>query len=111
MSVGAWPLGFPNVYKVADMAQHPSRIPVLPGSRRLEPKGVAWLEAGGTKTEWNDWLGIVPVDSFPIRFNGKKPGLYAVAVKTDEGDKIIRLPSITQFVLKAQFGNWTNKVS
>jgi hypothetical protein len=94
----AWPKGFPNTYVFADMSAHPSRIPVEPGSGRVTPKGIEWLEVGGTDEQMRNWLGTVPHASFPLRFNGKRPGLYAVAVSTDGGEVVIRRPSVNESV-------------
>ena len=44
-----------------------------------------------------DWLEV-PVGTFPFKFNGKLPGLYAIGVKTMKGGElVIRRPSATEY--------------
>src|SRR5882724_5991067 len=68
---------------------HPSGQPVVPGPGLVTPLGLAWLEVGGTEQEMTDWIGQ-PASNFPYRFNGKAHGLYALAVKTEKGEVVIR---------------------
>jgi len=70
---------------------HPSGQPVFPWPKVVEPKGIAWLEVGGTEKDMTDWLGV-PASNFPYRYNGKAHGLYAIAVKSDKGEIVIRRP-------------------
>ena len=73
---------------------HPSGQPVVNAPGLLQPRGVAWLEMGGTKAQMQQWLGQNP-DDLKLKFNGKSPGLYAIGVTTDIGDVEIRRPSAT----------------
>jgi hypothetical protein len=44
-----------------------------------------------------DWLDV-PAGTFPFKFNGKLPGLYAIGVKTMKGGEVvIRRPSATEY--------------
>ncbi len=88
-----WNMGLPNLFYIPDLSPHPSRLPITgPG---VKPHGIAWMEVGGSEKAMSDWLGI-PATSLPLRFNGKAPGLYAVAVKTERGEAVIRLRSINE---------------
>lgn len=73
---------------------HPGGQPVINAPGLVEPRGVAWLEMGGTKAQMQDWLGQHP-DELKMKFNGKSPGLYAIGVSTDAGEVEIRRPSAT----------------
>ena len=60
------------------------------------PDGIAWIEVGGTEKAMYDWLDV-RAGTFPFKFNGKRPGLYAVGVKTMKGSEIvIRRPSASE---------------
>jgi hypothetical protein len=89
-----WDVGLPNFFYRPDLSRHPSRLPIEPGSG-VKPYGIAWMELGGSAEAMSDWLGI-PASSLPLRFNGRAPGLYALAVKTERGEVIIRLPAINE---------------
>jgi hypothetical protein len=91
-----WPKGLPNVYFWPDMSKHDSRFPVLEGTGDgRTPLGLAWVEVGGTAAELEAWFGgMLKTKDYPIRFNGKAPGLYAVAVETSKGEVVIRLPYV-----------------
>jgi len=43
----------------------------------------------------SEWMGV-PASNYPFRFNGKVPGLYAVGVKSDKGEIVIRRKSATE---------------
>ena len=73
---------------------HPSGQPVVNAPGLVQPRGVAWLEMGGTKAQMQRWLGQNP-DDLKLKFNGKSPGLYAIGVTTDIGEVEIRRPSAT----------------
>lgn len=73
---------------------HPSGQPVVNAPGLVQPRGVAWLEMGGTKVQMQQWLGQNP-DDLKMKFNGKAPGLYAIGVTTDIGEVEIRRPSAT----------------
>jgi hypothetical protein len=87
----AWAKGLPPWYCWEDrMNVHPSGQPIVAAPHQVNPLGVAWLEMGGTESQMADWLGVPP-STFLMRFNGKPLlGLYAVGVKTDKGEVVIR---------------------
>jgi len=92
----AWQTGWPNWYCWEDRLYcHPSGQPVINTPGLKKPMGVAWLEMGGTQDAMKNYLGQHP-DTLNMKFNGKSPGLYAVAVATDMGEVVIRRPSATQ---------------
>jgi hypothetical protein len=91
-----WTKGLPNWYWFKDFPKHPSGQPVFTWPNIVRPQGVSWIEVGGTEKEMSDWLGV-PASTFPFRYNGKLPGLYAVAVKSGKGEIIIRRPSATEY--------------
>jgi len=70
---------------------HPGGQPVFNWPGCVEPQGVSFLEVGGTEAEMTEWIGE-PASNFPYRFNGRPHGLYAIGVKTDRGEVIIRRP-------------------
>ena len=94
-SPSPWQKGLPNVYFWPDMTMHPSGQPVEPSPGQVQPLGVTWLEVGGTEADMKDWLRV-PLDAIPFRYNGKGHGLYAVAVKTDNGEVVIRRKSASE---------------
>ncbi|MFJ8027631.1 hypothetical protein [Streptomyces sp. NPDC096311] len=53
------------------------------------------MEVGGTKKDMRSWLGDGACD-LPLRYNGERPGVYAVAVATDQGEAVIRRTAVTQ---------------
>jgi hypothetical protein len=92
-----WTKGLPNWYWFEDLPMHPSGQPPSTSPNITRPDGIAWIEVGGTEKEMYDWLEV-PVGTFPFKFNGKLPGLYAVGVKTMKGGEIvIRRPSATEY--------------
>ncbi len=92
-----WPKGLPNWYWFEDLPMHPSGQPPSTWPKITRPDGLAWIEVGGTEKAMYDWLDV-PVGTFPFKFNGKRPGLYAIGVKTMKGGEIvIRRPSATEF--------------
>ena len=91
-----WTKGLPNWYWFEDFPMHPSGQPPTTAPKITRPDGIAWIEVGGTEKQMSDWLEV-PAGTFPFRFNGKLPGLYAVGVKTMKGGEIvIRRPSATE---------------
>jgi hypothetical protein len=89
-SIGeAWSRGMPNWCFLPEPATHPSGQKVVAAPGLVAPQGIAWIEAGGSEKQMSDWLGH-PASQLPIVFNGRAPGLYAVAVKTSRGEVIIR---------------------
>jgi hypothetical protein len=92
-----WPKGQPNWYWFEDLPMHPSGQPPMTWPNITRPDGVAWIEVGGTERAMYEWLDV-PVGTFPFKFNGKLPGLYAIGVKTMKGGEIvIRRPSATEY--------------
>lgn len=83
-----WGKGLPNWYYFTDLTLHPSGQPVEPFPGLVRPTGISYIEMGGTEQEMTDWLGI-PASSLPFRFNGKTKGIYAIAVKTEDGPEIV----------------------
>ena len=93
----SWPKGLSNWYWFEDFPMHPSGQPPSTAPKITRPDGIAWIEVGGTEKELYDWLDV-PAGTFPFRFNGKLPGLYAIGVKAMKGGEIvIRRPSATEF--------------
>jgi Glyoxalase-like domain len=90
-AVTAWKAGVPNFFFFPDLARHGSQKPVT-GPSPTVPRGLAWMEVGGTAEEMSDWLGQ-RADTLALKFNGDAPGLYAVAIKTDAGEVVIRRPN------------------
>jgi hypothetical protein len=86
----AWPKGLPNWYCFEDrLYLHPSGQPVIPAPGLVKPLGLAWVEVGGMEAEMTNWLGE-PASKYPFRFNGKTPGLYALGIKSDKGEIVVR---------------------
>jgi hypothetical protein len=83
-----WPKGLPNWYYFTDMTLHPSGQPVEPYPGLHRPTGISYIEMGGTEKEMTDWLGV-PASTMPFKFNGQAKGVYAVAVKTEDGPEIV----------------------
>jgi hypothetical protein len=85
-----WRRGVPNLffYNEDNIAQHPDRI--APDFGTTKPAGIAWMEVGGSRADMAAWIGDSAASSMPLDYNGKKPGLYAVAVKTEQGELVIR---------------------
>lgn len=83
-----WPKGLPNWYFFTDMTLHPSGQPPEPFPGLYRPKGLAWIEMGGTEAEMTEWLGV-PASTLPMKFNGKTKGIYAVAVDVEDGPQIV----------------------
>jgi Glyoxalase-like domain len=87
-----WKQGLPNFFCIDDLSKHPSRQPITtPGIMSI---GIKWLELGGSEEEMSDWLGV-RASSLSLRFNGKSAGLHSMAVQTQAGEKLIRLPAVT----------------
>ncbi|HWB31636.1 MAG TPA: VOC family protein [Acidobacteriaceae bacterium] len=83
-----WGKGLPNWYFFTDMTLHPSGQPVDPYPGLVRPMGISWIEMGGSEQEMTDWLGV-PASTLPLKFNGRTKGIYAVAVKTEDGPEIV----------------------
>ncbi|MCE0764093.1 VOC family protein [Pseudonocardia kujensis] len=94
----SWMLGLPNLYYVPDLSEHPSRLPIQPGTGAEVATGVTEIEVGGSEEELRSWLGdLIDPTSFPfeIAYNGRAHGLYAVSFGTSTCEKTIRLNSVT----------------
>jgi len=83
-----WPKGLPNWYYFTDITLHPSGQPVEPYPGLHRPTGISYIEMGGTENEMTEWLGV-PASTMPFKFNGKTKGVYAIAVKTEDGPEVI----------------------
>jgi hypothetical protein len=91
-AASCWKAGLPNFFYFPDMAVHPARQPVT--SAPATPlAAVSWMELGGTEQQMSDWLGV-DATSLKLRFNGRAPGLYAVAIQTPSGEKVIHRPPV-----------------
>jgi hypothetical protein len=91
-----WPKGLPNWYWFEDFPMHPSGQPPTTAPGITRPDGIAWIEVGGSEKDMYDWLDV-PARTFPFRFNGQAPGVYAIGVKTMKGGEIvIRRPAATE---------------
>lgn len=89
-SIGAsWSQGLPNWCCFPDPATHPSGRKVVAAPGLVRPLGIAWLEVGDDEATMSQWLGRA-VSPLPIRFNGRAPGVYALAVRTSAGQVVIR---------------------
>jgi len=92
-----WPTGMPNMYFKPGGGVHAASLPVVPGSGSVRPKGLAWIEIGGSRSDLAAWLGDVgtPADfPFDVRYNGGSAGLYGMGVDTDRGTVEIRRPPV-----------------
>jgi hypothetical protein len=93
-------LGLPQWYCWEDrLYRHPAGMPTVPMAGARKPNGVEWVEMGGDEDRMGKWLGQDP-KTLGMRFNGKKPGLYAIGIKTDEGVIELRRPSVNQDTLE-----------
>jgi hypothetical protein len=89
-SGACWKRGVPNLflYSKENIAHHPARVPSEFGTKT--PLGISWMEVGGTRGDMAAWIGESAASSMPLDYNGRMPGLYAVAVRTDQGEVVIR---------------------
>jgi hypothetical protein len=89
----SWMIGKPNMYHVPDLTNHWGSRRARPGTGTVLGGGVAWIEIGGTREDLVQWLGPVfdaTEAAIDIRYNGRRPGLHAVGVKTTGGERVIR---------------------
>lgn len=92
-TMDCWKRGIPNFFCIEDFTVHPARQPITgPG---VLPKGINWMELGGREEEMSDWLGV-RAGTLKLRFIDRTPGLYAVSIETEAGEKVIRLPAVTE---------------
>jgi len=94
-TVWCWQRGIPNVFHFTGMSDHPARQPCDPAGT-VTATGIAWMEVGGTAQDLRDYLGE-EIDALPLRFNGGRPGLYAMGVSTSGGEVEIRRTAVSRF--------------
>lgn len=89
----SWRYGKPNLYYVPNLDNHPSRVPIQPGTGDVEATGVTSIEVGGTAEAMTDWFGGLELGDTGIEivFNGKSDGLYSVTFDTTLGTQTITL--------------------
>jgi hypothetical protein len=68
---------------------------IQPGQAQLG-RAVLILCFGGTAQDLRDYLGE-EIDALPLRFNGDRPGLYAMGVSTSDGEVEIRRTAVSRF--------------
>ncbi|CEJ13439.1 hypothetical protein BN1110_03755 [bacterium YEK0313] len=90
-TITCWKAGLPNFFCLEAMEHHPARQEVS-RPHASQPGGIAWMEVGGTAEEMSDWLGI-RAETIGLKFNGRAPGLYAVAVRMGDREMVIRRPA------------------
>ena len=96
-SVKPWAAGLPNFYWYP--GDHPCRTPV---NHRRPFTGVAWMEVGGDPAVMEEHVTSEVFERLPLRFIDEPPGLYAVAIGTEDGDDVvIRRPSATSIFPRA----------
>lgn len=76
-SFSSWSRGLPNF-----MYWSGNPRPVTPGP--VKPTGIAWLEIGGVEADMRNWIGP-GVETLPLRYNGKEPGVHAVGINSAKG--------------------------
>lgn len=82
-----WVGGMPNWYYWEDQpGPHPSRVQV---NHRRPFTGVAWMEVGGDPAAMEAHITPEVFARLPLRFVDQPPGLYAVAVGTEDGDEVV----------------------
>ena len=91
-----WRKGIPNLFLVEpdQLPRHPSRIASQFGTKK--PTGIDWMEVGGSRAEMASWLGDDAASNMPLQYNGKAPGIYALAVNTDHGQVVIQRRSLLE---------------
>jgi hypothetical protein len=83
------PKGTPGLNYFYDKAGHPSGQPVEPFPGLVRPLGVAWIEMGASEAEVSKAIGF-SVEHLPFRYNGKAPGIYSFAVKSEKGEIVVK---------------------
>ena len=95
-SAKPWAAGLPNWYYREDPTRHPARTPV---DHRRAFTGVAWMEVGGDPAVMEEHVTSEVFERLPLRFVDQPPGLYAVAIGTEDGDEVvIRASSATSIL-------------
>lgn len=93
----AWPIGKPNLYFKPGNGPHTASLPTEPGTGSVQGQGLNWIEIGEDEAALAAWLGEIgrPSDfPFEIRYNQKSSGLYAMGVKTGDGERVIRRAAV-----------------
>ena len=85
-SMKPWAAGLPNWYYREDPTRHPARTPV---NHRRNFTGVTWMEVGGDPAVMEEHVTSEVFERLPLRFVDQPPGLYAVAIGTDDGDEVV----------------------
>jgi len=85
-SIEVWPRGMPNFVYWPQTTRHPGDESA---PHTVQPRGIAWIELGGSKPQFRDWIGDGMSD-LPLRFVTEEPGLRAVTIETNVGEAVIR---------------------
>ena len=85
-SMKPWAAGLPNWYYREDPTRHPARTAV---NHRRPFTGVSWLEVGGDRAVMQEHVGSEVFERLPLRFVDQPPGLYAVAIGTEDGNEVV----------------------
>jgi hypothetical protein len=85
-----WPRGLPMFMVWNDKyTDHPDTIPEASSVKhRVHPRGIAWVEVGDESLT-RPWLGPEG-EALDIRYVDRPAGLYAVGIRSDEGEIVIR---------------------
>jgi hypothetical protein len=85
-----WPHGRPMFMLWKDKAGgHPDTIPeAATVAHRVHPSGIAWVEVGDEALT-RPWVGPEG-DQLDIRYVDAPAGLYAVGIRTDNGEIVVR---------------------
>jgi hypothetical protein len=85
-----WPRGLPNFMVWPPESNHPDSVPEARAVRHRgrQPKGIAWVEVGDEALT-REWLGPIG-DQLDVRYVDGPAGLYAVGIRTDGEDIVIR---------------------
>jgi hypothetical protein len=84
-----WPRGLPNFMVWDEGSQHPDTVPEASLARhRVQPRGIQWVEVGDPALT-REWLGPIG-DRLDVRYVDGPAGLYAIGIKTDDGEIVVR---------------------
>jgi hypothetical protein len=84
-----WPRGLPTFMVWPEESHHPDALPEARSvDHRVQPQGIAWVEVGDASLT-RPWLGALG-DQLDVRFVDRPAGLYAVGIRTDRDDIVIR---------------------
>ena len=84
-SMKPWAAGLPNFYWYPGV--HPARS--RPVNHRRAFTGVTWMEVGGDPAAMEKHVTSEVFERLPLRFVDQSPGLYAVAIGTEDGDEVV----------------------